>query len=439
MKYDSFLPAAELWDRIRACDGLAIVGLKRPDRNRGFYLGQSYVTATDLKDARSEVIGLTAVTDVTSEFYPEGEVVDADKEVRPQMIVRIDDLEVIDELRTSPWVDYLEPRCMNDFQLFSSVGCGGSVLKIPEDEAGADARERSIVETSGEVVPWSFRELGLLSAWDYLGRKGLSLGAGVTVGVVDTGISQTEPEFWTEFPLAKGAAPMLDWATPFYNDAWDSCNHGTRMSAFATAPDTGNLMVGVSRDSDLLVTKIGDGVFHATSGREEIGLAMERAAGRSQVVTLAWGMPFGSQAITDSVHRIMQRTESVLLAAAGTLVPFGISVFPATLENETVSVSAIAPRRGTPLEFVRAGEVSYNRGVDILGVASVDDESGPTVGLERPTHELRRLVCRDRATRRYLRAGSIIVPGDPPSADVVARGLDQSGSLVRVSRRPDPR
>lgn len=384
VRFDSFLPANDLWNRIRVCDGVAIVGLKKPDRNRGYYLGQSYVTAADLKDARTAVSSVNAVTDATAEFYPAGEVVDWNKVVRPQMIVRIEDVQAIDALRGSPHVDYLEPRCMNDFQLFSSVGCGGSLLNIPDDEAGADAREKSIVERNGEVVPWSFRELGLLTAWSYLGRKGLSRGAGASVGVVDTGISETEPEFWTEFSVAKGAAPMLDWAAPFYDNAWDKCNHGTRMAAFATAPDTGNLMVGVARDSALLVMKIGDGVFHAMPGREEIGFAIERAADRSQVVTLAWGMPFGSQAITESIHTVMQNTETVLVAAAGTLLPFGISVFPATLENETISVSAIAPRRGTPTEFVRLppAQVSYNRGVDILGVTSVDNEAGPTVGLD---------------------------------------------------------
>lgn len=294
VKYDSFLPANDLWDRIRACNGQAIVGLKRPDRNRGFYLGQIYVGAADLKDARSEVIAINAVTDVTSNFYPNGEIADSNKVVRPQMIVRVDDLQAIDDLRSNPHVDYLEPRCMNDFQLFSSIGCNAPVIKIPDDEAGADVREQSLIEPNGEVVPWSFRELGLLSGWDYLGRKGLSRGTGVTVGVVDTGISQTEPEFWTEFPFAKGAPPMVDWASPFYDNAWDKCDHGTRMAAFATAPDTGKLMVGVARDSDLVVMKIGDGVFHATAGREEIGMAIERAADRSQVVTLAWGMPFGS-------------------------------------------------------------------------------------------------------------------------------------------------
>lgn len=390
VRFDSFLPAAQLGKRIEACRGLAIVALKNEHLNRGWYLGKSYISDEELDNARAAVLSeVSEVNDVTAEFHFAGKIVGADKVVRPQRIVKINGLAAIDELRKHRMVDYVEPYCPNELQLFSLAGCWGTtndgLLTLPADENGADAREKSAHLASGEWVPWSFRELGVMDAWNYLERKGQVPGRGATVGIVDTGHPEVEDELWSEFAAAKGRVPELDFAPPLVN-AFDTCDHGTRMAAFAVAPENGKMMMGVAKGALLFSSRIGDGVVHATIGREEIGFAIERAAAKSQVVTLAWGMPFGSQTITDSIQFAIQETSSVLLAAAGTFVPFGASFFPATLVNETVSVTAIAPKRGSATDFVRlptgpVWEVAYNPQVDILGIASVDNEAGPSIGL----------------------------------------------------------
>ncbi len=376
--------------RIDSCGGTAIVAFKPANLNRGWYLGTRFISDAEFENARASVFSeIPHIYDVTAEKVPGGAIIGPDGVVRPQRIVRIKAVEAIDQLRKHAMVDYVEPSCPNDLQLFSFAGCFGTgtqgLLQLPADEAGADAREKSTQLASGEWVPWSFRELGVLDAWHYLEQKGQVPGAGVTVGIVDTGLSEREPEMTSEFFVAKGLAPLLDFAPPLA-DSFDTCDHGTRMASFAVAPETNQMMVGVARQSGLYAARIGDGVVHATIGRDEIGLAIERAARRSQVVTLAWGMPLGSQSITDAITTALGQNQVVFLAAAGTLVPFGASFFPATLENETISVTAIAPQRGSPTDFVRlptglVWEVAYNEGVDILGIANVDNEAGPALGL----------------------------------------------------------
>jgi hypothetical protein len=220
-----------------------------------------------------------------------------------------------------------------------------------------------------------------------MSRRGQVAGAGQTVGVVDTGLTSADPEMGASFTSTKGVTPTVDFAPPL-NSGADFCDHGTRMAAVAVAPENGASIVGIAKGAGLFSSRIGNGVVQLASppfhpSRLEIGLAIERAAAASTVVTLAWGMLMGSQSLADSITTASTTTEAVLLAAAGTSLPANISVFPATMKNEVVGVSAIAPRRGTQTEFWRLppGSVSYNDTVDILGVASVDNEAGPSLGL----------------------------------------------------------
>jgi hypothetical protein len=124
LAFDSFLPTRELWTRVEECGGLAIVALKRPDRNRGFYLGQVYITESEFLSIREAVVnGLTTAHDVTTEHVGRSFVGGPKGEFRPTIYLKLSDELAIDSLRTDARIDFIEPFCPNDLQLFSFAGC----------------------------------------------------------------------------------------------------------------------------------------------------------------------------------------------------------------------------------------------------------------------------------------------------------------------------
>lgn len=108
VKYDSFLPAKELMQRIDSCGGTALVAFKSEKLNRGWYLGTRFISDAEFEKARATVFSeIPHVYDVTAEYVPGGAIVGPDDKVRPQRIVRIKEVEAIEQLRKHVMVDYV--------------------------------------------------------------------------------------------------------------------------------------------------------------------------------------------------------------------------------------------------------------------------------------------------------------------------------------------
>lgn len=111
--------------------------------------------------------------------------------------------------------------------------------------AGAAAQAQSFVEYDSQ---WSLKAIGVQDAWS---RR--YTGAGVTVGVIDSGLDATHPEFEGQL-------------TPFSLDVFtgglgviDEHSHGTHVAGTIAAARNGRGMVGVAYDAQLTILRFLDG------------------------------------------------------------------------------------------------------------------------------------------------------------------------------------
>lgn len=104
----------------------------------------------------------------------------------------------------------------------------------------------------------------------------------------------------------------------------------------------------------------------------------------ARVITMAFGMLFGSYFVSDNITRIFdQNPKVIMVGAAGTAV--SSVIFPATMDREIVTVSivdcaTIISGQCGLMKFWGYGldQVAYGPGVDFVSVASVDGV--PTTG-----------------------------------------------------------
>lgn len=305
-------------------------------------------------------------------------------------------------LRKNKSIRYVEPadyryftieRESNEQQIQSSSGCGYSTSTI----SAVDATTIS----PNARLPWAFGYHGIPSAWN------ISTGQGITIGVVDTGLSPNQSLLNSSFNSGASSGRFVQRFGTYVDSIWpwststdganDKCGHGTSMASVATAPrNASGMPVGVAYNANLVSYRASsDVVLNGYHEQRGVQNAFTALGNRSDVriISMSMGHIFSVGRIVDAVRYANNRGK-LIFCAGGTSTSFTTFVgviFPAWMP-ETVAVTGIKEastyqkcdvcHTGSEIDFTiimqRAGSNNtipvlsyYNLQADYVGGSSV--------------------------------------------------------------------
>ncbi|RKF04564.1 subtilase family protein [Tenacibaculum lutimaris] len=264
--------------------------------------------------------------------------------------IKVTSKETISILLKDSRVRYIEPAAYNFLEATAqaksdssgSSGCGYGNTTLNT----GDYRTVS----PGARLPWSFDAHNISQAWNY------STGSGVTVAIVDSGLSPEQKWMNQYFNDGYSSGRTVQKYGTFVDSWWawsnnydgvnDKCGHGTKMAAVATAPrNNDNLPVGVAYNANLVTYRAVENVviddYHEKRGVVE---ALTALANRNdvKVISMSIGYPFSIGNVSDAVKYAHSKGK-MILAAGGTSTSFttwyGV-IFPASMP-ETVAVTGV--------------------------------------------------------------------------------------------------
>ena len=261
--------------------------------------------------------------------------------------------ETLEALRRNKFVRYVEPA---DYRYFSIENQGNPEDNQMESDSGC-GYSTSTISTSDVTtispnaqVPWAFYKHAIPSAWN------LSSGSGVTIGVVDTGLSPQQTLMNGNFNTGQSSGRFVQKYGVYVDSIWpwststdgvnDLCGHGTSMASVATAPRNNNgLPMGVAYNANLVSYRASSDVvlngYHEQRGVQNAFTALGNRTD-VKIISMSMGHIFSVGRIEDAVRYANNRGK-LIFCAGGTSTSFtnfvGV-IFPAWMP-ETVAVTGI--------------------------------------------------------------------------------------------------
>lgn len=286
------------------------------------------------------------------------------EKVLPVMDVTIENFATIQLLRKSKLIRYVEPMGYEPSKFenklaSSGSGCGG----YTGDASLQEGNQYNTVAPNAKVS-WNFGFHGIQNAW------AKSTGAGITLMVIDSGVSPDQANLGSEFNqgYSSGRTITKIFTLPGATDANDVCGHGTAMSGEAAAPRCadGNAC-GVAYNCNFVICKAAYDVLIDDSREiKAISDAYTLAANNSQikVISMSMGRVTAASQIADAIKYAYSK-DKLMFCAGGTSV--GITagfwgvIFPAWMP-EVNAVTGVKDRnnlvacndchKGAEIDFV---------------------------------------------------------------------------------------
>ncbi|MBV6520303.1 MAG: hypothetical protein MNPFHGCM_00408 [Gemmatimonadaceae bacterium] len=329
-----------LWAEIRNAGGTAEIGLRRSGQRHGMANGRVLISRPE-RDVVVRDIGTVAGISVRS----------ADT-LLPIASVRVASLAALSALRKHRNVSFIEPGRLipvagNSKWLSSGSGCSVGFYNGPGG---------STIISPGDLLPWNYHYMNIPAAWARVPG-----GAGVTIGIVDTGIDSYQPELTTEFAtgMSTGRTHVID-ATAYAHQPvyWhDTCGHGTRLASVVAGPRNGKSILGVAWKANLYSVRVDDDVVLTNVAATRLGIRL--AAGHAKLIAMAFGTIAYYQSISDELS-YWYALDKMFVAAAGTSVCFGPQRSIVTFPGSEPTVTTVT-------------------GLDRSGAVSCDSHYGPAV------------------------------------------------------------
>lgn len=355
--------------------------------------------------------------------YPEIESLD----------LKVADYTTFHQLRHMPEVSHIEPSGYEE----------PNGAKTYSDGLGCDASPNHIHAedfhwvSPGARVSWNFYAHNIPQAWEY------SNGAGVTLGLVDTGTSDHQfafsPQGWS---ADLSAGRFIERHGKYVDSIWrwkkkpdgphDRCGHGSFMSSVLAAPRTSSGQpTGVAYGANLIAVRAAHDVFidnyHEKRG---VAQAILHLANRSdvRVISMSMGYLFHVRVIADAI-RYAHRKGKLIVAAAGTSFKatndVGV-IFPARM-NETVAVTGLLDT-----DYIKACiECHYGPEVDFsMVVQRQQDEIRRSVSLGYHTGQMVYTGGSSAATAMFSGVAALLWSKHPGwSRSQILERLKQSSDL----------
>jgi len=270
-------------------------------------------------------------------------IVIEDDPILPILTLRLTDRHVLTALRNLKNVRYIEPldyahADMNADER-STSGCSVSTYGLVAEDYS--------VTTPNAILPWNFSLMNIPNAWN------TAQGQGITVGVIDAGLSSSQSLLNGDFNNGLsnvGRTVTTDYT--FGTSAYSTCSHGTAMSGLATgARNNLGATTGVAYKSNLhFIRGCEDVVLDRSVERTGLKNALVKMGNRAdvRVVSMSIGTPLYSSVIEDGVNYAWGAGK-MLMAAAGTSYSWtswwGV-VYPAAL-SRCVAITGVKENFGT--------------------------------------------------------------------------------------------
>lgn len=321
-------PEELVWASIVRGDGVANVGLRAAGKERGVEAGRPALSSSEQSEAVMRVRTIPGI-----------EVLD-EPERLPIVRVRVSHLDGLRRLRALPTTDYVEPEV--DFEVpvrrLWQNSCSGSGW----------AGSTSTIEP-GDILPANYSSMRIPDAWTR------SSGAGITVGLVDTGLDPVQPQFNGQFNDGmSNNGRTLTRTFRRGSDAIDHCGHGTHMASAIAAPRDGRNTLGVAWGANLFTVRVNSDPLLDGTNVTATRLGIADAASVSRIIVLAFGSPNPWQSVTDEIAYWYHNWDRLFVGAAGTGFPWLGVYFPATLPTVTAVSGTDCPacHYGTKVDFV---------------------------------------------------------------------------------------
>ncbi len=265
--------------------------------------------------------------------------------------VVIEKQETVIALRRSAYIRYFEPA---DYRYLESKVVDEKSDSSSSSGCGYDAEALSSADyttiTPNAKVPWTFYQHNIPSAWNY------STGSGITIGIVDTGVSPNQSLLGLSFNDGVSSGRSIQKYGTYVDSIWpwstgtdgpnDQCGHGTSMSSAAAAPRNDNGMpVGVAYNANLVTYRAAANVvlegYHEQNGVKNAFTALGNRSD-VKIISMSMGHIFSVGKIEDGVKYAYSKGK-LIFCAGGTSTSFtnfvGV-IFPAWMA-ETVAVTGV--------------------------------------------------------------------------------------------------
>jgi serine protease len=320
-----------------------------------------------------------------------------------QIDVAIEKQETVIALRKMKNIRYLEPA---DYHYFENENKFNGTAKSSGSSSGCGFESTALnaadytTVTPNAKAPWSFAKHNIINSWSY------STGAGITIGVIDSGVSPEQSLLGSNFNngLSSGRTiskngvyvdSVWPWSTG-YDGSADKCGHGTSMASAMAAPrNNQGQPVGVAYNANLVTYRAASNVvldgYHEQNG---VKIAFTELGNNNNVkiISMSMGHIFSIGKIEDGVKYAYSKGK-LIFCAGGTSTSFTTFVgviFPAWM-TETQAITGVKENTsnqkcdvchsGSEIDFTyqmeRASENNipvlsyYNGQTDYVGGSSV--------------------------------------------------------------------
>lgn len=268
--------------------------------------------------------------------------------------VVIEKQETVIALRNSKYLRYLEPA---DYKFVALSGTNNNQQKSAITSSGCGFESETLskddyvnVAPNNAKVPWAFYKHNIPTAWN------TSTGSGITIGVVDSGISSNQTLMGANFNDGYSSGRTIQKFGTYVDSIWpwstntdgsdDKCGHGTSMASVAAAPRNDNGMpVGVAYNANLITYRAAANVllegYHEQNGVKNAFTALGNN-GNVKIISMSMGYIFAVGKIEDGIKYANSKGK-LIFCAGGTSTTFTTFVgviFPAWMP-ETIAVTGV--------------------------------------------------------------------------------------------------
>jgi subtilisin family serine protease len=263
-----------------------------------------------------------------------------------QIDVAIEKQETVIALRKMKNIRYIEPA---DYRYFENERKFNGAAKSSSSSSGCGFESTALntadytTVTPNAKAPWSFTKHNIINAWSY------STGAGVTIGVIDSGVSPEQTLLGSSFNNGLSSGRTISKNGVYVDSVWpwssgfdgpnDQCGHGTSMASAMGAPRN-NLgqPVGVAYNANLVTYRAASNVvldgYHEQNG---VKIAFTELGNNNNVkiISMSMGHIFSVGKIEDGVKYAYSKGK-LIFCAGGTSTSFtnfvGV-IFPAWMSE----------------------------------------------------------------------------------------------------------
>ena len=281
-----------------------------------------------------------------SEGKERGDALISSDQYLNQIDVLIEKEETLTALRQMKTIRYVEPGDYRYFDYETDVAAksSGSSSGCGFESTALNAADYTST-TPNAKVPWAFTKHNIPGAWNY------STGAGITIGLVDTGVSAQQSLLGTNFNTGASSGRTITKHGVYVNGSTtdgpaDQCGHGTKMASVMAAPKNNvGLPVGVAYNANLITYRAAANVLLDTSSEQNgVKTAFTELANNTSVkiISMSMGHIFSVGKIEDGVKYAYSKGK-LIFCAGGTSTSFtnfvGV-IFPASM-SEVQAVTGV--------------------------------------------------------------------------------------------------